>query len=85
MPVIIVDGFYRTDEGFPVKIHAIGSTEKATFNAKGNIYKKNKGFHINPEFNIWRSKDGSNMAVRKSCRDLVEITEAEWNQLIEKK
>ena len=78
--MIVTDGkFYKTEAGFPVVIHEYNG--KGTFPIKGSIYKRNKGFHNNPTYEIWQNC-GMNKAIEKSSYDLLEITSTEFGALI---
>jgi len=81
--MIITEGkHYKTVNGFPVLIHNYNG--KGTFSVKGSIFKRHKGRHINPRYEIWKP-NGMNRAVGPWEWDLVEISIAELNDLFEKR
>jgi len=73
---------YKTKAGFPVIIHEYNG--RGSFPIKGSVFKKHKGRHNNPRFEIWQ-KSGMNKVIDSSGDDLVEISLAELNDLFEKR
>jgi len=81
--MVIEEGkHYKTKNGFPVLIHNYQG--KGTFSIKGSIYKKHRGRHNNPRYEIWQP-NGMNRAIEACEWDLVEICTAEINDLFERR
>ena len=73
---------YKTKAGLPVLIHE--HSGKGSFPIKGSVFKKHKGRHNNPRYEVWQ-KSGMCGVIDPSGDDLVEISNAELNDLFEKK
>ena len=86
-PPIDPGKWYRTRNGSPVVIHEHDLDNSYTFPVKGSIYKVGKGLHDDPEYCVWMP-DGRFNAVQSwtleghNLKDLVEITEQEWQALV---